>query len=273
MPPGDILARDGEYQFWTELFNGTAVEHDAGFMVSNVDGLYGSPEVRTNDIPRQSEHGVIVQQEFLGARTITLDLAVFGYSKADFEDRLMRMRNLFSPIAPIGEFAWRRNGVDRFVFAKGRRLDLPTEGHGALICEGSAQIIAPDPRMYDVDEQEETATILAGANNVGLTLNNAGTFWTWARIEIDGPVTNPRIANADDSNRQLKIDHVVGSGQLLEIDQANKIVEVDGVDAFNSVRTDNQWIRIQPGDNDLTFSRSGIVGTSVIRTYHRSAWI
>lgn len=273
MPPGDLLTIDGEYQFKTQLWNGAAIEHDAGFMVRGVDGLFGTPELRVNDVARQADHGMISSQEYMGARVITLDLAVYGSSKADFHTKLKAAQSLFNPIAVEDAFAYQRNGEKRFVWARSRKLSLPTEDHGRWVAEGSAQLFCPDPRIYDVAEQVITAQINPGSNNVGLVLNNAGDMWTWARFEIDGPVTNPRIANSHDSNRQIKIDHVVTAGQLMEIDQAQLTVEVAGVDQFNSVRTDNQWIHIWPGNNNLTFSRSGTTGTSVIRAYFRSAWI
>lgn len=270
---GDQLSRDGEYQLADTLFNGAAVVHDAGYLVSNVDGLFGSAEVRTNDVPRQSDHGVISTQEYLGARIVTADLKVMGSSKADYENRRLTLGALFNPTGTIQTFAYRRNGVVRLIFAKPRQLALPTENDHVLLSEGSFQLYAPDPRHYESGESQVNASIAAGVSSVGLAPNNVGTFWTWPLIEIDGPVTNPRLANAQDANRQIKIDHVLAAGQTMVIDQAKRTVTVGGVDVFSSVRTDNQWIHLWPGVNNLTFSRTGTTGTTPIRVKFRSAWI
>lgn len=276
MAIGDLITRDGQYQLASLLLNTMGPHPDAGYIVTQADGIFGVPDVEHGDVKKQGEHGDLWGVDLLTGRTINLTVQILGSDKADFAARIDAVKGLFRPQTLWLEFAYRRNGVVRYQEVRPRRLHIvsdPTHGVGAPWTEALMELRASDPRWAAPNEDIVTYTITVGNNSIAGVQPNAGHMDAWPIFEIDGPVTNPRIANADDGNLQFKIDIVVPSGDTLVIDTKKKTVLLEGVDSYSSVRTDSQWFKIQPGNNDITFSRTGTTGTSVLRVKSRGSWL
>lgn len=274
MPPGDLITRDGQYQLGPLLLNTLGPHPDSGYMVTQADGIFGVPDVEHGDVKLQGEHGDLWGVDLLPGRTVNLTVQLLGSSKVDFDDKLNFVKGLFRPQTLWLEFAFRRNGVVKYQEVRPRRMHVISDDrHGVHWTEVLMELRAKDPRWVSSAEDLVTYTITAGNNSISGVQPNIGNMDAWPYFEIDGPVTNPRIANADDGNLQTKVDIVVPSGDTLVIDPRLKTVELEGVDSYSAVRTDNQWFKIQPGNNDITFSRSGTTGTSVLRVRSRSSWL
>jgi hypothetical protein len=96
----------------------------------------------------------------------------------------------------------------------------------------------------------------------------AGNFIGGAKpiLEIQGPVTNPRITNGGDSNRGIRLDLVISAGQTLILNANDRTATLGGVDQSDKIRTDNQWWVLNPGNNLITFTRSNTPASTGILT-------
>jgi hypothetical protein len=107
-------------------------------------------------------------------------------------------------------------------------------------------------------------------------VTNIGNADVTAIFEIEGPLTGPATLQNLTTGELLLIIDSIPSGSFLEIDTYYREVAVDGeVEGARSViDTLVDWIRLQPGGNNIVFSDEGNANsTATLRVYYRSGWI
>lgn len=272
--PGFYIEEDFQYEFRSFLFG-----HNTDFQTESVEGILGIPAARTSDEPRGDDHGDHRGVNLLPGRTINIKMNILG-TVGDIQQKISQAvrtfqiskRNAFVEYP----FVTQRPGQDpRYVWARARRAEFPSNFETARgKAKGAVQLYATDPRWYSLEEFINDILVPTGENNVEGNVETFGDLedGTFPIIEISGPCTNPRITNLADNERTIRLDIAVGVGETLIIDTKAKTAFLEGVDRFDTVRADNLWWVLLPGNNPILYNRSGGGVASNLRIRHHDAW-
>lgn len=275
MAVGDLVVADYQYEYKGWLFGSLT-----NYQVQSVDGILGLPSARTSDDERQEDHGDFAGVDLVPGRTVTMTMNVLGTSVTGqglMDLAMQKMQPTKRDAFTEYPFVTQRPGhAKRYINARPRRCEFPSNydtAHG--LCIGGLQWYATDPRWYSLAESTGTVTLANTVLSNNGVVNNLGDFLDGVKpiLEIPGPVTNPRIQNVNDNNRTIRIDITVNAGQTLVVDVSNKTVFLAGVDRYDTVRADNEWWTLVPGNNSIVLSRSN-AGASVqmnVRWHH--GWV
>lgn len=257
---GGAIDRDGQYEFNGILFNNALSDTDS-LKVITCDGLFDLPQFKGSINEHDDDHGGQVNRHLLSMRRVTMELVYLSSSKEDTYLTTEEIAERLQPLSLAVPLVFRRPGVGtRFVNARvsrftGFRNDWD-KSRG--LSPAAVEFLCPDPRKLALVQSNQAIVIPASGTNNSGTITMLGNFRGGARpiLELAGPWTNPRIANAGDENRSLKLDMVINSGETLVIDFATRTITLAGVDHSDKVRTDNQWWVLNPGANLITATRS-----------------
>ncbi len=278
MPTPSLITRDGQYEFNGLLLNDAITDLDT-VRVAKVSGLFDLPDSKVTEVELQDDHGGSIGRELLSMRRIVMDLWVKSASPANMYAKLQAIADTFQPRQSTLPLFFRRASIGTlFLPVRPRMLggfDTGWNMEGGLAI-GSVMLVAPDPRKLSITDKSLVITIAASGTTASDTAAMGGNFNGGAKpiLEIDGPVTNPRIANAGDGGRTIKIDMVISTGQKLVIDTATRSVTISGVDQSANVRSDNQWWVLNRGNNLITFTRSNTpANTGVLTVKWNDAYV
>lgn len=258
MAAGDLITRDGQYEFNGILFN-----NGTNLMVPSTTGIFDLPDTKVAEFEQLDDDGGYLGTSLLAMRRIGIDVLVMGTATV-VQQTLDQLKTALQPSDIDKEFVYQRPGIGkRVIMARPRKMggfasDWSMAKTNDALSRGSILLVAPDPRAFTLPLATAVVTIPASALSASATATQLGYFarGAWPILSIAGPATNPRIQNAADGNRSIKIDIVISAGQTLVIDVKNRSVKLNGVDSYASVRSDNQWWRLMPGANLITYSRS-----------------
>lgn len=273
--PGALVDRDYRYEF-----RGFAFGADTAYQTEKVDGILGLPSARTSDDDNLAEHGSHAGIDSLPGRTITISMNVLAegphladalVDEASGAFQVSR-RNSFTEFPFVTQ---RPTHDKRFCWARARRCEFPSSYDTARgLAVGAMQLFATDPRFYSISETVSEIIIIDTESEATGTVPMFGNFedGVWPIIEISGPAQNPRIQNIDDDNRTIRIDIIIGIGETLYVDTKLGTVFLDDVDRYDTVRADNEWWVLVPGDNHIVYDRAdaGVQSTATVR--HHDAW-
>lgn len=275
MAVGDLVTGVGaQYEFANILFG---TNSSPIIVVDKVDGLDSMPDIRKEDIERNDTHGDVTGVDLLASRVIDMDVDISSPSHAAALSALRSLGLAMRPLrtTALQQFVFQRPGEPkRFVWAKPRRKDFPSnyelsQGLG----KGKLQWYAPDPRIYSMVENVTDIVIAASTSSASGTVTNGGDFEMFPVLEIIGEGTNPRVTN-NTLGRAVRFDLTMAAGDTLRLDFARKTATLNGAEAYQFKRGDNQWWDLLAGGNSVTVSRGNApVGTQTFRFRHRDAWV
>jgi hypothetical protein len=288
------VTNDYELEFAGLLFGG---ETDYGFV--RAEGLADNPEVRSSDQTRLRRHGMIPGDDFVGGRSVVIDLEVFGDTTTAFATNLTALKTAFAPGSAEQALSFKVPGVagggTRLLYARSRKLALPLETSfyfGMPIA--SVEFFATDPRIYDTSQQAPSTGLTAsvagrpsgnfvwnltwgGASTSNIIVaNNVGSFTTPCVIRFDGPVTNPQVENVT-QGKLLKLTAdggiTLAAGEFLEIDTDARTILLGGTSSrYSKLSSDSAWFDLAPGLNSLRFIGT-TAGAPTMTVSWRSAWL
>ncbi len=277
MPAGDLVVSNYQYEY-RNLLMGAGTQ----YLVESIEGLYSTPDIKDFSMDRDDKDGSSIGRLLYGPRHITMQVQVLsaeGLSglarQQDYEAKMLALQAAFARVAGVQPFVFLRPGrVKTFVNARCTRREVPIDYHGAVGYQKAVlELTAPDPLLYSMNYATTPITIAGGASTNSGTVTNAGNYPSRPVLSIAGPTVNPRIANAGDGNRSIKIDMTVNAGQTLVIDIAARTVLLDGVDNYDKVRSDNQWWQLAAGAQTISYSRTGTSGSSTLSVLAYDTWI
>lgn len=267
---------DYVYEFKTLTFgSGTS------YIVEEVEGLIGLPDVRTNDEDKQEDHGQHRGVDLLAGRHLIFVLNIIGIAGTDIEDKIRAAITAFQVSKRLGTqeyklFVQRPGREKLFIECRARRMAFPSDFNTARgLAKGGAELKASDPRYYSDTEKTTFVDIANTAVQGQSNITMSGDFVDGVEpiLEIVGPATNPRIQNQADNNRTVRVDVDLSATDTLLIDSKKKTVTLNGVDRYDIVRTDNQWWVLLPGVNTVLYSRSVGAASSRLTVRHHDAYI
>jgi hypothetical protein len=264
MAVGDLITGNpGLPQYeWLGQLMGSGTD----WVVEKVKGLIDLPDVKSGDVERDIGAG---WGDFPGvveykARYIEFDLKIRADTVAGIEGYINTAKSIFLA-TKMGQLVYQRpNGSKLYAWARPDKMDFESSYDVAhRLYVGSVRLKCANPRIYALAEVVTTLTIPNTLNTITGNVTNNGTVDASPILEIDYPCTNPRIINAADANRSIKIDVVLTAGQTLVIDTKNMVATIAG--SIVATRSDNQWWHLKPGVNSITYNRSGGGASSPMR--------
>lgn len=253
------------------------------WVISDVSGWWGLPEVETQDLPRGWGDGSLDARGRYANRLITLTGSFLTQSPdqvSEARDKLIRAANL------VHNGAWLvvRENPDKIAWVRlsGTPIFSNTSPRGRT--DFSIGLKAVDPIKYELVDNDPEAlnaeTITMGGS---VTVTNTGNTPVTAILEIEGAVTasvaSPLLikVTSDDPDSTVTVVVSQGSEDVLYIDSYNREVLFNGQGyetgvgpARRRLSTVVDWVELQPGDNVLTMTGSGTATCSV---QFRSGWI
>jgi hypothetical protein len=195
------------------------------FVVTGFENLLGMGDLASNDLDRQYEHGAFPGLLRYTARVLPCDMTIVGSMGAEIEQNLALARKAFQ--VPRKRLTMVMDGL---VFKR------PGEPKKVLYCRCTRR---------SFKSSYETAHGFSEGS-----------------LEFTAP--DPIIYGLDVKTQNL----VLAAGDALKINQKTKEcllrVGVGGawVDAWQYMRTDNQFWSVLPGPNQIVYTRSGATGAS-----------
>lgn len=271
--PGNLITGSGsQYQYLNMLF-GTG----SNAVVKQVEGLDAMPDIRTDDTERSDDHGSHSGVDQLQARVIDMDVTFTLASHALALTTVRAAAKVMRPArtAELAKFVFQRPGEPkRFCWAKPRRRAFPSNydlAHGRP--DGKMQWYCPDPRIYRLSESTHTISIDSGENTAVDEVVTLGDFDTKPVLIITGQGDNPRISNDDDGGRTVRFDLSMDGDDVLVLDFARRTATLNGAEAYQFKRGDNEWWTLLDGANEITVSRTGVTGLQTYEFRWRDAWV
>lgn len=285
MAVGDLItgvssSRGVQYE-WASVLFGTGTH----WIVESMDGLDSSPDMSTDDSQRNDDHGAIFGQDLLASRELTMDVDYDGSSHADVMAAYRTLARVMRPLTTTYPFAFQRpNEVKKQVWVRPRKRAFPSDGDVAMgLSNGTLVWDAPDPRIHSLVQNHVQIVLAAGVAAGSVVLTNAGDFHGWPKFTLSGAGSNPRIQvsaqtvdpldGTNFNNRTIGIDVVMGAGDVLTVDARTKNIQLDGANAYNLKRTDNQWWEHMPGAQTVTFSRNVHTAAQTLDIYWYDTWL
>lgn len=288
MAAGDLIAADWEMEYRDLVVGG-----DTAFSLRAIRGLLGVPGVVSSDQRRLRRHGLRAGDDFLGGKSVVVDLELKKDTDADLATALSEFSAAFRPgveEAPaVFQIPSIADGGKIRIGARIRRANIPIDLQTLYLRqEISLELFATDPRVYDNDLSTGSTTLPTAGG--GLTFDatpdftfgdtstggsiqatNAGSFPTPVTFRVDGPVQNPRIRN-ETLGRELRLALTVASGDYVVFDSESRTVLLNGTASRYSSLTSSEWFDLEPGVNDITFLGATTAAGTLSASW-RSAWI
>lgn len=260
------------------------------YLIQSIQGL-GRPEIRTSEAARTNRDGYRPGRRLLGGRTIPIELVVVGWDQTGFGAALDALRAL-DAIDDV-DLRLRLAGVAGSntvrIPVHVQRDDIPLEEeYTSFAVRAALELRATDPRLYS--DTETTLTLLSSTVTGGLSFpwtfpisfggsgsagsgnaTNAGNYLAPVRIEIHGPIDQPRLRN-ETTNEEIFYDGELEAGEWLAIDTEARTVLLQGTANRYWVLGATQWWGLIPGVNNIRFFGSASTG-AVAHIMYRSAWL
>ncbi len=257
-------------------------------------GLHGAEEIRSSDDPRPQAHGVFLGRDYLGARLVSLEVAITADDAAAARAAVEELAAAWHMTGPAeGEtepLRFRLPGRPaQRLMGRPRRAAFDTSRLQAGRVRAELEYFAADPYIY-ADEAESVALPLT-AESVGRTyprtypltygaalsgvaiVTNSGTVPTHPTIRIVGPVDNPQVENVT-AGEYVRIALSLTADDYLDVDMASGTVMLNGTASRRSALTsESTWWALAPGDNEVRARADTVQTGAVAAVSWRSAWI
>lgn len=253
------------------------------WVVTDIDGWWVHPDPDVPDYPRGNADGSYDVRGRWKARELTLS-GVFLTPDPDLvpyaRERLIQATSLVYR----GEWLKVYEDIPKAAFVRlsGRPNIQTVNARGRT--EFSIGLRAPDPIKYSWSDEDpsgfDIVTIpcanAATSESGTRTVVNAGNTAVACYMEITGPTIGQSTITNTTTGDTLLILEPIGDGLVMELDTYDNSVIYDGESAGARAMLDPllDWIKLQPGDNVITFEDAGEPdSTAILRMYYRSGWI
>lgn len=280
---------------WQMEYRGLLIGDGTEFDFVRIEGLLDIQEMHTSDRPRLRRHGNHPGDDFLGGRTVTLTMEIYGASQSELKTNVSRFLSAFRPGVAESPMAIRVPGVGdevSLIFARPRRR---TSAINTTYAAGLASVVvemhASDPRIYSLPLNLLSASpeiisaklswpltwplVWTSSTNTGggsIVAVNAGNFPVAPIIRFDGPVTDPRIENTVTSE-EIRLNGTIGEGDYIVVDTSRRTILLNNeTSRYSRLDPDSKWFDLYPGPNNLIY-RSSVSTTATCTVAWRSAWV
>lgn len=262
-------------------------------------------EIREFDIDLPESMGIADFEMFIGKTYYTLAGIMYPQDMATYHSGRAALRKLASLTieqadanANLGyvPYAWTEstlNGdVAKHINLKVIYTDLPESTKNGLkqpfqlYCKIKYPAIFGDAQSFTIGSNVGTTSGSSGLpmgfpaglgattySSTGST-NNPGDLSAWANFTIYGPVTNPKITNTTTGQSMTVNVNLPTSADSISINwssDSNTITQ-GGNSILNKLTSDSQWITLQPGNNNLTYTGSSMGSGTYVNVSYNPQW-
>lgn len=286
MAIGDLITQDLQFEYSGLLFGGCCT----GINFVDAQG-FDLGAIRSGDVARPRDHGMIAGTDFLSGRTIDITLGVAGASDPDLDAKMaslsMLSANMGKTEIPL-VFQLPGQGKRR-VNARLRRRSFPVDiGYNkANIVQVLMRFEATDPRIYDNALSTLNISLPTSSGGLGWPVSwplawgsstsglnnavNAGTFATRPIVTFVGPLTSPSLQNVTTGQTWISTFDLQ-SGDTLVVDFDQRTVLLNGTASRYSYLTSSSvWWELPPGTSQLLLGAAAGNGSATVSW--RSAWL
>jgi len=283
----------GSLNYYSFAFNGFVFGGGSSvYQVLSVEGLETLPNIRVQDDNRGYFDGMLTGRDFLGGRTIVINLLTLGNSTSSAQKNFNLLQQALQP-QQYGTtvFQFQMSPTDGLQFVNAR-----VRGHMATIdpdytygyIKSQLTLFCPDPNYYDNTLQtasmsvspalgrtyNRTYNLTYGASSQTSIANivNSGWATTYPIITLQGPATNPNVGSLTQS-AALIFNYTMTSTDVIVIDLLNRTILLNGNPARNLLQNTSNWFTAPPGTSQFYFSASGTSGSAGAIVVWNNAYI
>ena len=263
------------------------------YHLTSIDG-FDSPALREARENRPAMDGQIDYANLLGERLLTLKGRILAGNVSERDSYRQPFINAFKIDGVYDWLKWQVTGeVAKQVYCKVFNLKINDRYDvDPFIRDFIINLIAVDPRIYSQEELTKTVYIPSveggrtypktypktyGVVQTGgkITCTNGGNYTVLPVIKMYGPLSNPKIRNNDDEQKEILINIVVADGDYLELDFEEKTVMLNGTTSrYNYLASSpDQWWKLKPGNNEIEFRDGGGDTNAYAQIIYRHGWI
>lgn len=254
---------------------------------------FESPEIRSSDTARGQQDGLFAGSDLYGGRTIEMELELWAENSADFYTAYTTVMNAcVKGIELPLEFklpGWSDNLI---AYARCRKVSGLVVDQLHDLNKGTCvlQFTTTDPRLYSAS-QSSAVVALAGSqpgrtysrtysrsyggivtSNI-INATNAGNYDAPWEARIDGPVTNPRVENAD-TGQTITLNATIAAGEFVVVSSApySTVMLAGTSTRYLWLAGTSEWFMLAPGNNSIRFGGTSAGAPTMTFTW-RSAWV
>lgn len=291
-------------------YNGVTIGPGGIAQWNTIVGLTSLPAVRTGNVVRPNDQGMLPGYDYLGERTVTFNLEIPGTPGGNtMQENLALVRAAFLPDTTLSggiESASTQQltfnlgegngtvGVNRFVTCRCEEFQSPVDlafvagSFQAGYAVVAVQMSAVDPRIYDANVQSGTASLAVSAggwtfpwtfpwtftSSTGglVTAVNSGSYECPPVITFTGPCLNPRVEQQT-TGVTLQFNTQLVSGDVLVVDCWSGSATLNStVSRLNALAPGSypSAITVPPGSNTFGFYSSDASPTGATMTVNWS---
>lgn len=268
---------------YTFDFNNLTIGNGTPFVITNIEGLGGTPALRIQDDNRGYLDGSYTGHDFYDERTIYIDVTVLEGDGKSAAENYLDLQSAFAPQSLgyyydptsqtpaadlLKEMFFKLNGAPQFsgdtgeraIWCRSRGLTTPISPEFTYgYIQTRIMLTAPDPRYY-------TLTTQSSASNAVTTVNHG---WATSCPIINIASVNLTQGYIDDAEGPIMWFSGLTIGDELIVDLLTRTIYVNGVPARNKMNAATTgWLEINP-NTTTTFTSN--LGNMVIQ--YASAYI
>lgn len=297
MAAGDQITTDYQYEY-----NGILFGADTNYDVLELSQFLGYPQARTSTVGAFGRHGAVRGRHYVPERIFTVEMQVIGSSDdGSFAEEMGLVGHAFRIRSnPRDElpFVYQHPGrPKRVIFCRPINVAIPVNRTFSLkIPKVTVQFECSDPRHYDLELKEETATLpttgdgldfpldfpldfgLGSSNSVDIINGgDAPSHWTGT---VTGPATNPRIeasSQITDETLFLAFQNLtIVDGEELVLDSRDRSILLNGQNRRSALIPGSIWWSIPEFPDILTIhytsSDDPITTSTFTTTWSDATW-
>jgi hypothetical protein len=271
-------------------YNGLTFGAGTDVQVSGIPvGLRDLPPVRTGDVPKSRQHGVIAGKNYFADRVIQYKVEVFAPRSHTFEQTVASVSAAFPNVTdpafllPLSFNLSAEWSEARQVWCRPTKTNVPIDPtYGVQHMVGMLELRAPDPLIYSLTRHSVSAGLPSptaglhfpvtfpatfGASTGGsMVAVNAGTENTYPVVTITGPCTTPSVSLAS-TGQFLTVSLTLGASDTLVIDMGARTITLNGTASrANQIVTGSSWWGLPPGSNTIGVSSQDSASVAALFT-------
>ena len=242
-------------------------KEDGIFIVPELEGLTGLPEIRTSSGVNAGMDGGWTSAQFFNARLISIRGVIASNDVKAVEDMRRRLNTLLAQ-GRQEELTLKFVTEGGYSYSIKARTTAVTMAMDTVLLkqEFLIQLRADDPVIYGYDESGGAVAILRVQNPNGgfeinfelpllitggadyTTIENTGSEVAYPVITLTGPLHSPTIVNQT-TNQQFQISADLTALDTVIIDSQLKTVTFNGTDYYDAIVDVSDFVTLAPGSN------------------------
>jgi hypothetical protein len=276
----------------TVEYGGLSLDVDP-YHVELIEGLVGTPDIRSSDHDRLARSGVVAGVDLYGGRAVTLTITVSADAgSTQFASAVDALATAFAaPQAQENALTVQIPGVSGGarvrLLVRPRKVALPLPAEYFVgVAQAVVELFATDPLKYSDAATTITVTVSAspggfvwpltwplvwaGSHSSSVVVTNSGNAPTSPLVRLWGPLTNPSITNVT-TGRTVSLTLTIVTGDYVDIDFAARTVLLNGTANRYPDLNLAQWWTLAPGNSSIALTADLGAGSADI--VYRSAWL